>query len=336
MNELISRLPDFLRNESAIFMIAAFGIALIGVTIAWLVREIRGDRSNHSQVPSGDTSISGLFRGMAGSGSVTEIDRDRSQIEPELRRAGYYRPTALAEYKSVRALLIIMPLVGAAALALVIDRSRVPTVFLGGLLLSALGFSVPRIYVNSVARYRKREIERGLPIAVDMLVLGLLAGQNVMNSFARVSREIRRAYPVLAEEMAIAYRQAELNTLGHALRVWAARCGVNEVHNLAVILTQSERQGADVSNSLLEFSGNFRIDLRQRAESQANKTSFWMLFPTIFCMWIPAAVILVAPIYMDFEDRRKSYRDALVPPGADRNEPSLQKRYDPYLRREKN
>ncbi|MCE9534494.1 MAG: type II secretion system F family protein, partial [Planctomycetes bacterium] len=314
-------------------MIGAVGVALIGVLIIWLVREICGDEPPPRQpLLGGDTSTSGIYRGLAGTGSSTEIDRDREQIEPELRRAGYYRPTALAEYKSVRALLIIMPLVVAAGIALVIDRPRVPSVFVGGLILAGLGYSVPRLYVNMVARYRKREIERGLPVAVDMLVLGLMAGQNIMNAFARVAREVRRAYPVLAEEMALTYRQAELNTLGHSLRVWAVRSGVNEVYNLAVILSQSERQGADVATSLLEFSANFRIDLRQRADAQANRASFWMLFPTLLCMWIPAIVVLVAPVAMQFEDRRNAARDAAVPPGVDKNEKNLQKRYDRFLK----
>ena len=104
--------------------------------------------------------------------------------------------------------------------------------------------------------------------------------------------------------MQLTYRQAELNTLGHSLRVWAKRSDVPEVYNLAIILTQSERQGADITNSLFEFSSNFRITLRQRADAQANRASFWMIFPTLLCMWIPAAVVLAAPVYFEFEERR--------------------------------
>ena len=279
------------------------------------------------RIPTAGTSI------ITGSslGSQYGENRDREQIEPELRQAGYYRPSALAEYKSVRALLVLFPLVAAAGVALFVEPTQMPSVVLGGVLMAALGYSIPRVYISMRASSRRREIERGLPTALDMIVLGLVAGQNIMNSFQRVAFEIRRAYPVLSEEMQIAYRQAELNTLGHALRVWADRSGVQEVYNLSVILTQSERQGADISNSLLEFASSFRMTLRQRADAQANRASFWMLFPTLLCMWIPAAVILAAPVYMEFADRRTKARDAMLPPNANKGE-SMEKAFQPYLK----
>src|SRR5262245_20655152 len=51
-------------------------------------------------------------------GTVPMGTEDRSALQRELRSAGYYRPTALMEYAAVRAVLIILPLIGAAALAL--------------------------------------------------------------------------------------------------------------------------------------------------------------------------------------------------------------------------
>jgi pilus assembly protein TadC len=257
-------------------------------------------------------------------------DRDREQIEPELRQAGFYRPSALAEFKSVRAMLVLMPLCVAAAVALMVEPYEMPVVGIGGVVCAALGSSVPRVYIAVSARRRRREIERGLPVALDLIVLGLVAGQNVMNSFKRTALEVRRGYPILSEEMQIAYRQAELNTLGHALRVWADRCGVQEVYNLSVVLTQAERQGADVSTSLLEFSSSFRVTLRQRADAQANRASFYMIFPTLLCMWIPAAVILAAPVYMDFSEKRTKAREAMLPPESNKTD-SLDKQFAPYL-----
>ena len=120
---------------------------------------------------------------------------------------------------------------------------------------------------------------------------------------------------------------------GTARLLWVAdRCGVHEVYNLSVILTQSERQGADVSNSLLEFASSYRVTLRQRADAQANRASFWMLFPTLLCMWIPAAVVLAAPVYMEFTERRAKARAAIMPPGSSTND-TLDRTFGPYLKR---
>jgi tight adherence protein C len=80
------------------------------------------------------------------------------------------------------------------------------------------------------------------------------------------------------------------------------------VRSLAILLAQAERLGTDVTSALLEFSANFRTTLRQRAQAQANRASFWMVFPSIFCLWIPAAVILVAPIVFEFRRQRDDAR----------------------------
>ena len=40
--------------------------------------------------------------------------------------------------------------------------------------------------------------------------------------------------------------------------------------------------------------------MRQRAEAQANRLGFLMLFPTIFCLLVAAAIILIGPAYFEF------------------------------------
>jgi tight adherence protein C len=166
--------------------------------------------------------------------------------------------------------------------------------------------------VNYRARVRKREIERGLPVAVDLLTLGLSGGQNIFTALQRVSRELRLSYPVLASELEIVHRQAVYASLPQALHQWTDRVRIPEVRNLVMILTQSERLGTDIAAGLLEFSSNFRTTLRQRADAQANRASFWMLFPTMFGLWIPAAIILIGPVFFEFWHRREEARTTLL------------------------
>ena len=114
--------------------------------------------------------------------------------EDTLRKCSH-EPTWLMEYAAVRALLILVPLFLAFAVALVLERERMLLVLVIGACLSVLGFSVPRIYINYRAAARRREIERGLPVAVDLLTLGLSGGQNVLAALGRVAREIRSSFP---------------------------------------------------------------------------------------------------------------------------------------------
>src|SRR5262245_26580208 len=178
--------------------------------------------------------------------------KTRAALEKELREAGFYRPTALMEYAAIRAALVLVPVLAAGLLALVVERDAVQTVLVWGLVVAILGYSLPRLYLNYLGRVRKREIEKGLPVAVDLLALGVSGGQNILTALHGVTREIRAAYPTLADELEIVRAQAGLNTLPHALQQFADRVALPEVSTLAVLLSQGERLGTDIGASLME------------------------------------------------------------------------------------
>lgn len=242
-------------------------------------------------------------------GQTPMTDKDRTDLQRELIDAGYYRPTALMEYAALRAVLVFVPLLATAAVAVFVNPPQIPAVAIGGAVLALLGYSVPRVYLNYLARSRTREVERGLPVALDLMTLGLSAGLTILASLRRVARELKKAYPVLAYELEIVEQQAELRSLEHALQQLADRVRIPEVRNLSLILVQSERLGTDIGTALLEFSNSFRATLKQRAEAQANKASFWMTFPTILCLWVSAGIILVGPIYYEFWNRREQTQE---------------------------
>jgi tight adherence protein C len=236
-------------------------------------------------------------------------EKGRQDLQRELIDAGYYRPTALMEYVALRTVLLFVPLIGAAVVAIFVEPRRIPVVALVGVTLALLGYSFPRIFLNYLARIRTRHIERGLPVALDLITLGLSSGLTILASIRRVSLEMKRANPVLAYELEIVHQQAELRSLEHALKQLSDRVRIPEIRNLALILLHSERLGTDIGSTLLEFSSSYRATLRQRADAQANKVSFWMTFPTVLCLWISAAIILVGPMYYEFWNRRTQTQD---------------------------
>jgi tight adherence protein C len=236
--------------------------------------------------------------------------RDQEQVLPQLKRAGYYSPTALMEYQAIRTSLILIPLIIAAAAAMLVEKALIPQVLFIGLIGAILGFSLPRIYIAVKANERAREVERGLPVFADLLSLALMSGQSLMASMIRVTGQIRGAFPGLAEELDIVLKQAEMLNLTVAFEQWANRSQVSDVRNLSVILTQSQKLGNEPATVLLEYANNLRITLRQRADAHAQRTGFWMLFPSIFCMWVPALVLLVAPVFFEFNKQRLKTREA--------------------------
>jgi tight adherence protein C len=226
-------------------------------------------------------------------------------LQKSLRNAGYYRATALVSYRALRTVLVVTPLVVGAALALLAPARHTATLLLAAAAAALLGYSVPRFYVALRARKRSRQIELGLPFAIDLLTLALSAGQTILGALHQVAGELRHSHPALAEELEIVRQQSAISSLDHTLAQLAERVAVPEVRNLALLLIQSERLGADASTALLEFSNNQRVNLRQHAEASANRASFWMLFPSVCCLWVAAAIVLIGPIYFEFWNQRK-------------------------------
>lgn len=297
-------------NEWAWYAVATIGVTLVLFIIVQLFFRKKdnprltasGAGDSNPELLLGDmTDV--LSRGLPGS------TRDREEVLPDLLRAGVYGASALAEYRAIRAVLILVPLFVAAAVALLVETPQIPWVVGVGIFFAVLGFSLPRVYISMKAQERSREIERGLPVFADMLSIALLAGQGLTMALRRVTDQLRQPFPKMSEELEIVLRQTEMLSLSTAFEQWANRSQLPEVRNLSVILTQSQRLGNDVTTSLMEYATTLRANVRQRADAKAQRASFWMLFPTILCLWIPAVVILAGPLFFEFSARRAKARE---------------------------
>ncbi|HMO36042.1 MAG TPA: type II secretion system F family protein [Gemmatales bacterium] len=251
-----------------------------------------------------DLLLGELTPALAAQLPITTSDQD--EIDKELRTAGYYSKTAMLEYAAVRTVLVVVPMVATGFLALMVENEQMNRVLVVGLIVAGLGYSLPRIYLHLKGKERIRKLENALPVTVDMLALCLSGGQTLQASMHRVAREIAPAHPLMASELAITRQHAELSSLPHALKQLADRIPVGEVRNLALIMAQAERLGSETGTALLEYSNTLRTGLKQRADARANQAMFWMLFPTILCLWIPAAILLVGPAILEFRSRRQN------------------------------
>lgn len=276
-----------------------------------------------------EMSLGSLTPALAGQIPISAADTQ--ELERELRSAGYYRPTALTQYAALRAVLVLLPLLAGAAAALFAETPRgAGLCWVGGIIFALLGFSIPRVVLYYQGRARKHAIERGLPAALDMLTLCLGSGLNVLVSLRRVAEELHTAHPVLAYELELVSRQAELRSLDFALIHFADRVGVPQVRNISALLSQSQNLGSDAVNVLREYADNLRTNLRQRADELANKAPLKLLFPA-YMLAIGAGILIVSPTVLEFVEFRKlnlvnetvnQAREALQGPPAPQRPPT--------------
>jgi tight adherence protein C len=297
------------------------GIVFLGSLMLLVPLLADRGRSRRRLEPNPEQSASNLL------GPAFAEPEPRSRLAQDLLRAGYYHPNAVAQFNSLRFVLILIPLVVAGAIAYMANPAFITRIGMLGIVGAALGFSLPRIYLNIQGRNRVRAIEKALPTFADLMSLALLSGQNILGALTRVRSEMRFSHPIFADELDLIARQAELNNFTTAIEQFADRVDMPDVSNLSVILNQSQQLGTDIATALMEFATVLRTTLRHRAEAQAQRAGFWLLFPSIFCMWGPAALILLAPAFFEFQERRQKNRELILEGKKDYEE-----RFGPYMK----
>jgi len=104
------------------------------------------------------------------------------------------------------------------------------------------GYKGPEVYLKNASNKRTKLIQKGLPDALDLLVICAEAGLTVDAAFNRVARELGRAYPELGEEFALtAIELAFLTERRQAFENLAYRVDLDAVRGVVTTMIQTER-----------------------------------------------------------------------------------------------
>jgi tight adherence protein C len=142
-------------------------------------------------------------------------------------------------------------------------------------------------------RRRARAIRQNLPVAMDLLEIGVSAGATLDGVWNEVAEQIRPVCPPLADEMVLVSLERRLGVpRPDALREMVRRTGVDDVQSLVGLLVQSQRYGTGVSEALRIFADTMRDTHMQRAEEAAEKLSVKLSVPMI--VFVFPAVLIVA------------------------------------------
>ena len=229
---------------------------------------------------------------------IPQSPKDVTVMQRRLIRAGIRSEGALKMlYGSKAALGITLPLVMAASVA---GSSTDPgNKFAAILAAGAVGFFGPNEYVRRLASRRQREIARGLPNALDLLVVCVESGLGLDQAILQVSKELEHAHPDISEEFGFVNLELKAGKRRvEALRNLAERTGVDDLKKLVAVLIQADRFGTGVAQSLRAHADFMRIQARQVAEEKAAKLGVKLIFPIFFCILPTLFVVTVGPVIM--------------------------------------
>jgi tight adherence protein C len=166
---------------------------------------------------------------------------------------------------------------------------------------AVLGFYAPVLWLKQKVDARRSEIQKGLPDAMDLLVIAVDAGLGFDAALARVTDKYKNA---LSEEFAKVLREVSLGRPRlEAMDEMGRSSGVEDLHNFIQAIIQSEQFGTGIGKILRIQADEMRRKRRQRAQEKAAQATLKMMLPMVGCifptLWIvllgPAALILMKP-----------------------------------------
>ena len=225
-----------------------------------------------------------------------------SEIDKEIRQAGWYRPFAKRDFFAMRNAMVIFCMIAAGGAAVWFGPENpllVQRAVLVGMGAIALCWAVPRLYLRAQAKNRVARIRRGLPDALDLLTMCMTGGMSLNDAFTHVARDIFFAHPDLAAELLIVREQMDMRSAELAFQQFAERTDAPEVASLASLITQGQRLGTDVAGSIREYADGMRERRRQLADERSNKAGVKMLFPLTMCLLPSVFIILWGPSVLE-------------------------------------
>lgn len=224
--------------------------------------------------------------------------RSYQTVTTRLVYAGFRNASALPIYMGSRVAVAMGSSTIGLALPIVwgiTDIRFIGVVLLGG----GLGFVLPGAFIDWRIKRRHADITRSLPDAIDLMVVCVEAGLNMISTLDRISKEYARSSRVLALEFRIVVLETQAGkSASEALRGLGTRTGVVDLSSLVAMLVQTERFGTSLVESLRVHSDALRVKRLQLAEETAQQASIKMLIPAGVFVFPATLLVSVGPGFL--------------------------------------
>jgi len=226
-------------------------------------------------------TIEPLMRWLARRIAGLPLDETRDRINTQLRQSGEYLGLTADEYLA----LCVLSALGMLAAGLVIDKLS----NIGGIVvLMFVGFGsiLPHMQVSGEIERRFKQVNRGLPGAIDLVALTMSAGLDFPGALRQVTEKTADKTDALYEELTRILQELELGrTRKQALLSFAERSPTESVRDFVSAVVQAEEKGNPLAEVLQIQATMLRMRRSVAAEESAARAGVLMMGPLllIFC-----------------------------------------------------
>ncbi len=169
--------------------------------------------------------------------------------------------------------------------------------------LALLGFFLPDIWVSNAASKRQKKIQFALPDALDLMVTCAEAGLSLEALLRRVSEEMVRSGPELADEIALTCIEMDfLPDRRQALVNLADRTNLPSIRALVNTLQQSSKFGTPLSQAMRVLAAEFRDERIMKAEEKAARLPVLLTIPMVLFILPALIIVLIGPAILRVAD----------------------------------
>ncbi len=249
--------------------------------------------SREEELPGTRAFLARTFRliGEAVPGAQSETNPVRSLLEA----AGHRWSSALSIHYGVKCASAAVTglLLGWSTLLL---RDDLLVAAIAGVCGAGVGYLMPDRLLALSVRARSNRIRLALPSMLDLLVLGVEAGQPVDQALLDCSRELRGVYPDLSAELAVTNLELRAGkSRVEVLHRLGQRNREPELRKLTALLIDSDRFGTSLGPALRSHARYLRVRRRQTAQEAARKLSVKLVFPVFFLIFPSVLMITLGP-----------------------------------------
>ncbi|TWT37460.1 Bacterial type II secretion system protein F domain protein [Posidoniimonas corsicana] len=224
-----------------------------------------------------------------------KTDEEAGKLKTRLQHAGFRGETATSVFLGMKFLCLVVGFVltggSMAVLKGLTQEAGMITIAVSGLM-----FYLPDVVVYFIKKSRQDQIFYGLPDALDLMVVCVEAGLGLDQAMRKVSEEMAKSYPVLAEEFGLCNLHLQMGRARNdVLHDLGQRTGVDDLKALSAILIQADKFGSSVAQALRVQSDSMRTRRSQMAEEKAAKTAVKLIFPLVIFIFPAIFVVLVGP-----------------------------------------
>ncbi len=325
MNELVKYLPSGVTPEDVVIWMAGVS-AFLTVFAVWYglivpqqslrrVKELAQRREmlmagvvnpTRRKTRQNSTSFMRSF--------VMKLNLQRSQraetIARRLAQAGWRSNDALVRYLFFKATLPIT--FGIIAVILLYGANMFAMANAFKMLATAgavmFGFTGPDLFIRNAISKRQTAMRKGLPDALDLMVICAEAGLSLDAMLKRVSEEFAQSSAELADELQLTSLEVGfLPDRRQALQNLNNRTNMPGVRGVVNALIQSDKYGTPLAQSLRVLSHEFREERMLRAEEKAARLPAMMTVPMIVFILPPLFIVLIGPAILRVVDALKNF-----------------------------